>query len=536
MDSEIRKRKKSEESLRDTGNKLNMVLDAASMGDWELDLRTMTSQRRSLKHDQIFGYTEPLQSWTYDMFLSHVHPDDRTRAQQSFNDAIKDHHGTMECRIISADNEQRWSWSQVITVSDYSGNHMQMIGIVQDITERKNLEKKLEDIRLQLQSIIDSTTTVIFLKDLQGRFVFINSQCEMLFHQTRESVVGKTYYDIFPKDIAGCLTANDMEVETRKESLQFEETAQFEDGLHTYVSVKFPMFDITGNMYGICGIATDITQRIIMEEELKQLNTKLESKVVEETQKRRQNEQILIQQSKMAAMGEMVGLIAHQWRQPLNAIALIVQDIKDAYAFGELNAEYIKRSVDVTMGQADFMAKTIDDFRDFFKPSKEKLKFNVKTAIDELLSLFEPLFKSNYAAVSMTAEQTTGLITLGYPNEFKQVILNILTNSRDAIVLKRQSDASLKGQIEITIDAVQDKIIISIRDNGGGIPEHQIERIFENYYTTKGKEGTGVGLYMSKTIIETNMGGSLTARNIDGGAEFLITLGVAGNQLTNPAL
>ncbi|KWT74904.1 PAS domain-containing protein [Candidatus Magnetominusculus xianensis] len=524
LKNEIDKRRMSEMDLRDSNTKLNMALEAAHMGDWELDLIDGSSTHRSLKHDQIFGYKKPLPHWNFSLFLEHVHPDDRTRVEKSYYEAAKNNQDwNFECRIIRADNEESWIWAGAKSIMDASGSPVQMIGLVQDITERKTLETKLDNIRLQLQSIIDSTSAVVFLKDIQGRYIFINSRYEMLFHLTKEGIVGKTDYDIFPKEFADSFRANDMEVEKKNESLHFEEIVMHDDVLHTYISVKFPMLDTKGNIYGVCGIATDITDRKRMEEELKILNKNLESMVVEETQKRRQNEQMLIQQSKMAAMGEMLGLIAHQWRQPLNAIALTVQDMKDAYAYGELNEEYIERTVDMTIVQTSFMSKTINDFRDFFKPSKEKSKFDVKTAIEELLSMFGTLFKKSDLEISLRADQGAGLITLGYPNEFKQVILNILNNASDAVVLKRQSDTSLQGLIEIAIGTEKDKVIVSIRDNGGGIPENLMERIFENYYTTKDK-GSGIGLYMSKTIIETNMGGSLTARNVDAGAEFLITL------------
>ncbi|MBF0554368.1 MAG: HAMP domain-containing histidine kinase [Nitrospirae bacterium] len=248
--------------------------------------------------------------------------------------------------------------------------------------------------------------------------------------------------------------------------------------------------------------------------------------VIEEMEKRRTQEQLLIQQSKMAAMGEMIGIIAHQWRQPLNAIALTVQDVKEAYNYGELNGEYIKNSVDTTMEQLNFMSKTIDDFRNFFKPSKERVRFNIKSAIEELLSMFGQIFKKTDINISIKAGQDTMLSTEGYLNEFKQVILNILNNAKDAITSIREAGNEIQGLIEITIgnNEGRDKVIISIKDNGGGIPDDVIGKVFEPYFTTKGNEGTGIGLYMSKTIIETNMGGKLYCENIENGTMFVIEL------------
>ncbi|MBF0458519.1 MAG: HAMP domain-containing histidine kinase [Nitrospirae bacterium] len=143
--------------------------------------------------------------------------------------------------------------------------------------------------------------------------------------------------------------------------------------------------------------------------------------------------------------------------------------------------------------------------------------------------MFEQMFKKSDVGISLKTGPETILFADGYPNEFKQVLLNILNNAKDAIISNIETDSKIQGLIEINIcnDEQRDKIMISIGDNGGGIPEHLIAKIFEPYYTTKGEHGTGIGLYMSKTIIETNMGGSLTVRNVDGGAEFMVSLGVS---------
>jgi nitrogen fixation/metabolism regulation signal transduction histidine kinase len=279
-------------------------------------------------------------------------------------------------------------------------------------------------------------------------------------------------------------------------------------------------------------LETEVSIRIKTEVKLQELNTHLEQRVEEGISKIIHQEQILVQQSKMAAMGEMIGMIAHQWRQPLNAIGVNVQDLKDTYAFGELDEKYIEQIVDTTMNQVNFMSKTIDDFRNFFVPSKRKLRFDVKSNIGELLSMFIQVFNKSDIDISIKAEPDTLLFTEGYPNEFKQVVLNIMNNSKDAIISKRNTGAPppTQGRIEIMIgnNKERDKIMISIRDNGGGIPANIIDNIFEPYYTTKEKEGTGLGLYMSKTIVETNMGGTLTVKNAEEGAEFTMILGVTG--------
>ncbi|QWR78542.1 ATP-binding protein [Candidatus Magnetomonas plexicatena] len=277
-------------------------------------------------------------------------------------------------------------------------------------------------------------------------------------------------------------------------------------------------------------LETEISIRKGIEAELHDMNVHLEKRVEDEIAKMRQQEQMLIQQSKLASMGEMIGLIAHQWRQPLNALALNVQDMNEAYIYGEMDEKYVEKSVNSSMQQIGFMSKTIDDFRNFFMPTKKKVQFDVNSAIEELLSMFLQIFNKSDIDFSVKVEHDTVLLTEGYPSEFKQVVLNILNNSKDAIISKIGSDTNKHGKIEINLcnNESKSKIIVSIKDNGGGIPDDVIEKIFDSYFTTKGAEGTGVGLYMSKTIIETNMGGSLTVKNVDGGAEFVISLNTSG--------
>ncbi|MBF0343597.1 MAG: response regulator [Nitrospirae bacterium] len=247
----------------------------------------------------------------------------------------------------------------------------------------------------------------------------------------------------------------------------------------------------------------------------------------EETERRRMQEQMLIQQSKMAAMGEMISLIAHQWKQPLNAISAIIMDMDDAYSCGELDNKYMERSKQIILQQIQFMTKTVDDFRDFMLPSKEKIPFCIKKAIEELISMFSPLFRKSDIALSLTCIGEE-FVTLGYKNEFKQVILNLIDNSKDAICSSRQkemSDAETEGKIEIEIFKDSGKTIVIVRDNGGGIPDDIIDKIFDAYFTTKSlDEGTGIGLYMCKTIIENNMDWKLTVKSTYVGAEFRIEI------------
>lgn len=252
------------------------------------------------------------------------------------------------------------------------------------------------------------------------------------------------------------------------------------------------------------------------------INQNLEKIVAEEIAKQKEQEYLLIQQSKMAAMGEMISSIAHQWRQPLNVISVLVQNLEDAYRYEELDETLIRSTVEKTMNQLHFMSKTIDDFRNFFKPDKEKDLFRIKDTILEVAGILETRLKKHTISFEITGDN---IEFVSYRNEFKQVILNLINNACDAIIERQTRKEIIEGFVNATVRVNNKEIVITIRDNGGGIPNHVIDRIFEPYFTTKDTDkGTGIGLYMSASIIKNHMDGTINAHTVEGGAEFIICL------------
>ena len=235
------------------------------------------------------------------------------------------------------------------------------------------------------------------------------------------------------------------------------------------------------------------------------------------TEALREREQMLIQQNRLASMGEMIGNIAHQWRQPLNTLGLIVQQTPLFFKLGRIDKEFVNSSTNQSMKLIKHMSHTIDIFRDFFKPDKEKVVFKLSVAVEKTLSIMEGSLGSLRISVEVDVQEDFDLYS--YPNEFSQVLINILANARDAFEERKIANP----KIRITLSREDNMIVLAISDNAGGIPEEIMDRIFDPYFTTKGPQaGTGVGLFMSKTIIEKNIGGRLVARNIADGAEFRI--------------
>lgn len=264
---------------------------------------------------------------------------------------------------------------------------------------------------------------------------------------------------------------------------------------------------------------------------LSNLNRELEQRVKERTaaltqetaerlqamEELRKKDEVLMQQSRQAAMGEMIGNIAHQWRQPLNAVGLLVQDLTLSYEYGNFSKEYLDSSTNKIMQMVRHMSQTIDDFRNFFTPDKEKTSFDPCVVVEKTLSLIEGSLNDKRIRFEVVCGKAPHIT--GHPNEFSQVLLNILSNAMDAFGERKPTQAKLLVQI----GSEDGRVVVTIADNAGGIPEHVMGRIFEPYFTTKEQgKGTRIGLYMAKNIVEKSMNGSLTARNIDGGAEFRI--------------
>jgi signal transduction histidine kinase len=213
-------------------------------------------------------------------------------------------------------------------------------------------------------------------------------------------------------------------------------------------------------------------------------------------------------------MGEMINNIAHQWRQPLNVISLIAQGLPECkdLAQAELDHE-VERIMDVIL----HMSQTIDDFRYFFRQDKEKTCFTANQSVAKALEFISPSLIEKGIDVSVTEQPEVGIFA--YRNEYAQVLLNILSNAKDVLVERNVAEP----HINISIFQTDGRSVVTITDNGGGISTEVMPRIFDPYFTTKEKlQGTGIGLYMSKIIIEQNIGGSLTAENVEDGVAFRI--------------
>lgn len=249
--------------------------------------------------------------------------------------------------------------------------------------------------------------------------------------------------------------------------------------------------------------------------QLQELNSSLEIKVAQEIVKNRDKEQLLVQKSRFIALGEMISNIAHQWRQPLSELSSILMSMKFKHKMEQLDEQTMNTKATEAEKVIEFMSHTIDDFSNFFMPKKDRHEFSVISSVESVMTIISSALKNNDIQVEIKIDQSLKLNT--FQNEYEQVVLNIISNAKDVLIFNKIKTPYIK------IEAVKnnDLVELYIEDNGGGIKTSPKNKIFEPYFTTKeDSDGTGIGLYMSKIIVDKNMYGKLRVNNTKEGARF----------------
>ncbi|WP_428026005.1 ABC transporter substrate binding protein [Arcobacter sp.] len=366
-----------------------------------------------------------------------------------------------------------------------------------NIQRRKKLENELSN-QLKFEKVLlDTIPNAIYYKNRDGKFIGCNLAFAKLFNVTKKEVIGKTAFDFFPKDIASKNVAIDENILKNQITNTSEIALHFSNlQMKYFILNKAAYENINGEIGGIVCIMDDITDRV-------------------------QQKQFIIQQSKLAEMGDMVAAIAHQWNEPLVELSALVQDIQTSHMLEELQTQDVENFVKSSMVQIQYMSQTLTDFRNFLKPSTKKINFSIKQSFNDILEIVgKQLFYCNIKLEINYQENFDDFIIYGYKNEFKQVLLNLINNAKNKIV-----ENNLESISKITINVYKNSSynMIEIVDNAGEIDEKIIHSIFDPYFTTK-KEGTGIGLYMAKVIIEDKMQGQIFVRNDENNVIFTIKI------------
>jgi len=453
-----------------------------------------------------------------------VAEEDRETMAEKMREVFTSGEATMEAGLLTKDKKKI---SYFFTGSKMNiDNKKYIVGMGIDLTQHKRMEESLRESEEKLRSMFDHMQDISYRTDKEGKVIWISpSATRILGYESTDELLGrnlaKDLYtspeqrQIFLKKLSEEGMVNDYEVELNKK-----------DGGTIIVSTNSHYYrDKEGEIAGVEGVCRDVTERKRAEDELRarqkeieKLNATLEARVQEEVEKSRQKDYLMIQQSRLAAMGEMIRYITHQWGQPLWALQLLFHNLEDSIESSEIKLGDSNELIANGFALIKRMFTTMDDFKNFFQADKEKVVFSINKTIKDILSLIGASFK--YSDIPINLDEKEELMASGFPNEFSQVALNILKNAKDAILEK-----GIKGVIKIDFLRDDDSAIVRIRDNGGGIPEDIIDKIFDSYFTTKKDgTGTGIGLYLSKVIIEDRMNGRINVRNINNGAEFEIIL------------
>jgi len=398
--------------------------------------------------------------------------------------------------------------------------------LVKSASRRRQADLLLSESEERFRMLAERSQTGIYVMDRDETILYVNRSFAEIFGYGRDEIIGTSFRSLVCRqDLPGVADTFRNQITGTMAPSHHEVRGERRDGGLIDIEL-FAALNSTSGKPSIIGTVLDITARKSDERtmqrhqsDLEQMNRTLEQRIAAEVENSREMDRLMMQQSRFAAMGEMIGNIAHQWRQPLNMLGMVIQQMQMEQEKGQLTSEVMEQRAAKGMELLLYLSRTIDDFRNFFRPDVEPRPFSLTTAVTKTVDFFEPSCSEH--GITVTLEGNSTLRYTGHVNEFSQALLNILNNARDALV---EGHAARPG-IVVALHDEGERGVVTVRDNGGGIAPAVIDKIFDPYFTTKEEgKGTGVGLYMARTIIERHMQGSIRARNLADGAEFKVTL------------
>ncbi len=405
----------------------------------------------------------------------------------------------IEKRFVTKSGKIIWAEVTGILIKDKNDKPLYILKTLQDISEKKILMLQLQAEQLMLKDIIEFMPIPVMIYNEDGKIILVNQEFSNL-----------TEYDVKSfstvKELASHFCPSK---EREKRSLEFY--------LSAFKTYKLQSHERTTTTKS--GKQKNVISSAIQLRNHYENNKKLAIFTVLDITDMRNNEEIMISQSRQAAMGDMLSMIAHQWRQPLGVIAMSANNIHAMLDLQQnIKPKTLQSFISIIDEQTQYLSHTVDDFRDFFKPDKEKEEVTITTILNKLNSLVAKALETHNILLKLPKDGNIKIKT--YQNQLIQVLLNIVNNAKDAI-----KDNNLNNKlIKITIKEHQGTIILSICDNGGGIDKSVMDNLAQPYVTTKGKNGTGLGLYMSKIIVTKHLDGELNWYNVEDGACFDIIL------------
>ncbi len=502
---EIKELEKDKEKLL---LRYDRALEGSRDGLWDWDL-VNNKVFFSKNWKKMLGFEDDELANELDEWSKRVHPDD-------IDEAIKDIKNNHEKKTTYYKNIHRmkhkdghyvWILDRGKTYFNKEGKAIRMVGFHSDITELKNLEIDLKNTKkelLEFKFIIESAPVSIITTDTEGKMIYVNPYICQLSAYTKEELLGLEP-SIFRGDFS---KETELKIKNMWNRIKNKKTwggifkNKTKNNKDFWVTATvLPIINSKGDIVNFLGIMREITKEVYLEKKLKE------------------KEEMMLAQSRNAAMGEMISMIAHQWRQPITTISMDANNIIADIELNEFDENVIKDIAHNIGEQTQFLSKTIDDFRNFFKEDKEVEEFKVSDLINELDTILLASIKNNNITYKVEYEQNLSMKT--HKRELLQVLLNLVKNAKEALIENKNNDKIIK----LFFKEEDENIQIIVQDNAGGIKEENLDKIFKAYFTTKKEmNGTGLGLYMSKMIIEKNLKGTIVVTNEKDGAQFIITI------------
>jgi len=517
--------------IRESEERYALAQEAANVGSWDWNIET-GELVWSDQIESLFGFDRGGFGGTYDAFLDSIDADDRQFVVDSVNASINDDCDyDIEHRIVRPDGTVRWVSETGTVMRDVEGKAVRMLGIVQDITERKRADEELRSVNQQLaaseqqlrasnqqlaaseqelresQHLLDATINnspaVIYVKNLAGCYLLVNKTYQEILGMSREEMLGKTDEALFPKDVAEKFRANDERAVESDLPVEFEEVALHANGeLHTYLSTKFSLRDSDGLPYAVCGISTDITERKQLEE-----------------QERKHHAQV-VHFSRLTVAGELASGMAHELNQPLTAITTYAQACRRMIDSGDADPAKIRDATGEIAAQAMRGGEIIRRMRSFVrKQAAQRVKADLNEIVREAIELVKT--QARHSEVTLQLEFSEKPLTvLADKVQIQQVVVNLLQNGFESMAKAAACERVLTVRTSRTDEGMME---VAVEDKGAGLPGSDGEKVFESFFTTK-SDGLGIGLSISRSIIEEHEGHIWATPNPQKGTTFRVAL------------
>ncbi|WP_428026256.1 PAS domain-containing protein [Arcobacter sp.] len=498
--TDITKQKELEISLNNSQKSLLKAENMANLAHWSLDIQSMElTISENLR--KIFGLNKDTPFGMKELFKTYVYEEDRELVKSKLTQNVTNKTPyNIEYRFTKLNENEIRHINCNVEYEIIDDKVVNAIGTIQDVTNINRIQKELNILRIAIEHA--PISFIITNKD--GIIEYVNPCFTKTTGYTFEEALEQKprafksdfmqieEYEKLWETISSGKTWSGTLKDINKDGKEYWELA--------FIS---PIFSNKENeIINYLVIKQEITKEVFLKQELQD------------------KEELMIAQSRHAAMGEMISMIAHQWRQPIAVVAMGANNILADIELDMVDTDSLKDNLNEIISQTEYLSQTIDDFKNFFKPNKQKDLSTIESIFDEAFKVMGKMLENN--EIKVIQEYTSGTQVYTYSKELLQVFINIIKNAKEVLIEKKDTNRVIK----INEFLKNDYIIIQISDNAGGIEKNNLDKIFDPYFTTKNQLGTGLGLYMSKTIIEKHLNGKLTAYNTEDGACFEIKFSI----------